>query len=216
MIQIVDGYTLIECLLKIADEEGKIIVDKTTYLPDIKHYKNECILIEKLCSLMNVYGINPILDKDFIDERPENYFICFINNEFSDQRKELTLKHLNKMFRLGKSDLSAMMSTRKARFESFLYLFKYRKKLHDLEFSNCDFKELGDSHAKLVCKSLTDILFCKKIEPACAFLEKAMLLLMGDYVDKKYKDIDLIRDFGYPGIIPENINKEPNDDTPLF
>lgn len=211
----IGGQDLLERLLNVADEEGRMVIDKTTYMPDVKHYEGRLesfLSIDRLCALMKAFGVNPLLDKDFIDERSENYLICFVSEDFSDKRKEQTCKHLIEV--LGDlfdvSTISDSLSTRLGRFECLRYLFRYRKKLWKFYKSNGDMVEIWDSIPKMESKCLIDLLFEKQIEPACSYLDKAMLLLMGDYVDKEFHDAYLIKDFGYPGFVSEGQN-EDND-----
>lgn len=194
-----NGKDLLEKLLIISNQEGKLSYDGTTLLPCNKEYS---ITAKAVCAMMKAYGIEPKLEDYNGLDLHENYMRCFIGNVFSEKRHKQAMTLLSRYIgddaeitQLKKSSLC----TRESRYELFMYFFMYRKKLIDLENIYAKKEVLRSTRGFLLSKLITEYSYCKRIDSLNRYYDKLLFLLMGDYADMNLDEETLITEYGYPG-----------------
>lgn len=193
-----NGYDLLEKLLYISNDKGKLTIDKNTFLP----ISNENPLMAKaVCSMMDAYGICPKKDAYVGLDAFDDYLLCFIKESFSEKRFQKTANLLYKY--IGKEDEIIRMaddslSNRRNRYNLFKYFFHYLKVLLKVDDSFVGTREFSGEF--LLSKVITEYAYGKKVEPLVNYYKTILVLLMGDYADIEWDKEILIRKYGYPGI----------------
>lgn len=205
-----NGFHLLKKLLSISNDEGRLVIDSDTFLPISD---KDPLLAKAVRALMVAYNIKPKeFDYDGLDAH-KDYMFCFINDTFSEERQEKTVKLLYRF--IGKNNeikdmANESLSSRKSRYRLFSYYFYYLKKLVNIEdvFTK---KIQGYNNEFFLSKVITDIVYSKNIVPLVKYYSEILVLLMGDYADIEWEKDILIREYGYPGVP----NRDDSTETDL-
>ena len=192
------GRNILSLLLSLADENGKITIDKTSYMP-ICHRTNENTL-KKLGILMQTSGIIPSKD---IDKEGYDFLQNFVSESFSEKRENKTIDFFLKYegdSQENRDSLSEVLSNWDSRFAMFKYLFVNRKKLDNLVDEEPSLHVWDENTIPLYhCKVIRDMTFHEQINPLCGNWEKLLVLLMGEYADQKFYPYQFEEKSNYSG-----------------
>ena len=161
------------------------------------------ITAEAIWAMMRAYDISPKMeDYEGIDSH-EDYMFCYVKDGFSKSRYVKTSKLLSKYI-VATSEISNMidhsLSCRHNRYKLFKFLFVYTKRLKEVDNMFVD-RNLKISSGFLLPKVITECAYGNKVDPLLGYYRRILVLLLGDYADRKFDRNVLIRDYGYPGIL---------------
>lgn len=201
-----NGFNLLEKLLLISNDEGRLVIDSDTFLPVSD---KDPLLAKAVCALMAAYNIEPQeSDYEGLDAHID-YMFCFINDNFSEERRENTVKLLYRY--IGKNNeiqemVNESLSSRKSRYNLFKNFFQYLKMLLKVDDSFVGIRDFTEEF--LLSKIITEYAYGKEVEPLVNYYKKILVLLMGDYADIEWEKDILIREYGYPGVPNRDDNTE--------
>ena len=203
-----DGRDLLDRILQLSDESGRMRIDVDTLLPDATKYPGKESCVNELIALMKAFGIVP--SKDDFDEEDlveglldEKYLKCFVDNEFSEE-SEAMVKKLLMRYLAGEEDentsdlISMSLRDRDSRWQVLKNFLLYVQRLKQWECCFAGESGIFPPEELFMVMLITELTFDKRIMPIVEIYKDVMVLLMGDYAERSFCKEDLISHFGYP------------------
>ena len=187
------GWQILQVLLPLAHKNGKFSIDKTTFLPKENKIWLNNYRVRRLHAMMNTCEISPCQE---VEKKGYDFLQNFVSTSFSDNRKEKVLNIILNF--IGdkpeyKIELSESLSNWKDRLEMFKYFFFNRKKIENLlDDGEPDYRSEKNLSMPLIYSKFTrEMIILKKISIICNEMEEILVLLMGDYADKRFNMSEL-------------------------
>ncbi len=205
---IIDASKILDWLSELSDPNGFIYIDEDNLFPDAERFfTNESLWTKAtlLTTLMKAYGIAPKKD-DFSWAfkgkaiKDEEYIQCFIGEDFSEKRKLKTVKLMKRFFTQydDLQKLDEMLTSRHERYVMFKCLWRYRKLLYRVE--DATVIEGIHSDAEVFVKCIIGESWSIKVFPLQEYVNKLLILLLGDYADRKFNKKELFVNHDYHSV----------------